>query len=203
MRSDRPPEDKSLAARTALRPPPRRENGIGPMLSLRLQVSCTLRLAHPADSLVRVSRRVGRATASLSRGTPSRRPAPGTNGCDPRPREESRFQGEPKDQKPRIQPGVTSDGNLADVAPKGCNTTTPEDAAATFPPTLSSRSIHPDAARTRREVHRQPAGRPRRPGLPRKRASDHQGLPTGRRLNPAAARLAGPTVFSLNGFTCS
>ena len=115
--------------------------------------------------MVRVSRRVGWATTSLSRGTPSAAVSPGSKDCDPQPREESRCRRESKGHRANnTTPSVTSDGDLADVALTDYNATAPEDAAVTFPPTLSSRSFHPDAARTRREVHRRPAGRPRQTG---------------------------------------
>ena len=49
--------------------------------------------------MVRVSRRVGWATASLSRGTPRQRSDPRTNGYQTQRREGSRFRAEPKGQK--------------------------------------------------------------------------------------------------------
>ena len=177
------------------------------MLSLRLRVSYTLRLAHPADSLVRVPRRVGWATTSLSRGTPSAEEAPGSKGYDPRPREESRCRKEPKGQGASITaPGVTSDGDLADVALTDYNATAPEDAAGTFPPTLSSRYIP-----SGRSSHTTESAPPARRSTSATSAqtgflppsSFRKGSTANQRLNPAAARLVGPTVFSLNGFTCS
>ena len=135
------------------------------MLSLRLRVSCTLRLAHPTDSLVRVSRRVGRATASLSRGTPSSEGDPRRQPLRPPAARRialPRGTEGPKSHTPhRASPRTAT---WPYVAPTDYNAAAPEGTTVTFPPTLSSRSIHPDAARSRREVHRQPAGRLRRLG---------------------------------------
>jgi hypothetical protein len=145
-------------------PAPRPRPGIGPTLSLRLRVSCTLRLARLPDSLVRVSRRVGWATASLSRRTPSQGATPGPTTRHPAARRIALPSGTegPKGREPnRASPRTPI---WPYVAPTGCNTAATEATTVTFPPTLSSRSKHPDAARTRREVHRQPTGRLRPPG---------------------------------------
>ena len=177
------------------------------MLSLRLQVSWNPTTRAPGG-LLGPCFKTGRSGNRLAkpRNSQRRRRPPAPTATTPGRAKNRAARGNRRAKEPHTAPGVTSDGDLADVAPTDYNTAAPEGTAVTFPPTLSSRSIHPDAARSRREVHRQPVGRPRRPGQ-RQGFPHHppttQSLPTGRRLNPAAARLAGPTVFSLNGFTCS
>ena len=155
MRSDRPPLNACHAARTALRPAI--TAGIGPTLSLRLRVF-KLPTTRAPGGLLGPCFKTGRSGNRPAK--PREHPTAPTAA---RPAASPRARG--KTALPRAATGERrpraaehpSDVALASIAPTGYNSQAAEATRVTFPPTLSSRAGHPDAARTRREVHRHAA----------------------------------------------
>ena len=101
-----------------------------------------LRLAHPADSLVRVSRRVDRATAQLNRENAQRPRPPPLHAGARQARDRIALPAAPAGRQQAKNTEHPSDGALASIAPTGCNSPAAEATEGTFPPTLSSRA-HP------------------------------------------------------------